>query len=352
MASANFVIGIDNQKGKTVYRVLTANHNQKETDAKKAWAFKGSFLAEENLIAYLIKGGKFSNATLKDGKVVGSTGSFERFGKHEDGKPDTYILISEITNEDGVKLGYRVANYMCRVMPMTMENITKHCTICEKANIVPFQNAIFKGKDSRGYAIISAYPGADFYKEVFYSNSKQRAQNAQPAKPNMVENAKNMENKTSVFSKEQLVILKGLQNKGINPNVIANPKLSVSQMEVLADALTHKVNVKPFASPEFSPEAMAFISLNIMRKNDVTPLLNPAYSKDQMVEISLGILSGLDVSAFADIKMSAKDMAQIRTRMEADIWSSKTVKMTKDASEFIVSETVKTKKKKVAKGSK
>ena len=63
---------------------------------------------------------------------------------------------------------------------------------------------------------------------------------------------------------------------------------------------------------------------------DIKKYLNTEYNAEQIAELSLAVEEGLDISNMANPKNSASDMAEIRERLEYNIWNDMLV--TKDGS--------------------
>ena len=124
------------------------------------------------------------------------------------------------------------------------------------------------------------------------------------------------------FTEQQRKFLNRMKAEGINPTIMANPDLSVTQMSFLGDALKHNAKeAAKFAFPEYDADAMSYLEVCVACDVDITPFLNPAYSPAQMTEIAAGIQSGVDINKYSNPANSPTTMSEIRIRLETETWA-------------------------------
>lgn len=314
-----FICGIDDSKFRLI-RVRYDEKTQRITHINKVVLTERAFSQQ--------KFDEVDNATLNpaEGTVTKKTGSFDRFAPSAKGQRPL-IVLSKLISDNGQLLGYKVADYDGNIRNWRIKEVTNYCRRSKRDKVIPFQNVIFAGEDSKDNAIISVYANANILEEVVKQGINKNV--AAPAKINVTENKHNLENKDKVFSQKQTMILNDLKLKGHNPTVIANPELSAAQMATLASGIERGVNVKPFASPAYSKDAMKFFIAETKNKADISQMLNPKYTLPQLCQLALGRDNGIPFSKFADPKNTAKEMEEIRIGLESQLWGEREAKISK-----------------------
>lgn len=324
----NYIVGIDKTRQGLLYRVLqitvTSTGAVHVVDAKRVPATV--------LIRYLQSNNAvWRNVGLKDGKIVGTTGSLSRFTDGGNLKP--CVLLSSMETKEGEVKGYRVANFDGAIKAMPIKEVGEWCKRCAKRECIPFQNAIYKGETQSGAPIIALYPNQTLAKEIIGSSVNSQAQLRKPdlkknrqnlAKMEKVETSPQVRGSKTLppFSQEQQNFLKKMKAKGVNPIIMANPDLTVSKMTILGDAATiNEKEAAKFAFPEYGMDAMGYLGICVACNVDITPFLNPAYSSAQMTEIAAGIQSGVDINKYSNPANSPLTMSEIRIRLETETWA-------------------------------
>ena len=332
MANVLFaIVGIDRfDNGNTVYRVLNATVNKK-SDKIYDWKFNCMLASEEQILNSLNSGNMWLNAKLDDTKlkIKGSTGSLERF--NDTNRP--FVILSQIVNDTGKILGYKVANYEGGVRNIVLKEMLAYGTRITKNSGTPVQNAIFipAELDDKGTIIkaahYKAYPNCHFIVEMLSSNKNNKADVKRvPVK----QNEKTLSKLEEIYNAGQLNELKLGKQAGVDIRIYANPALSMNQMRELRLGLMRKLNVKPIAHPEYGVMEMRYYIICLADGIDIRSFLNPEYSVGQLSELSLAVEEGLDISKMSNTKLTPDEMAEIRERLERKIWKDEFV--TKDGS--------------------
>ena len=320
-AENTLIIGVDQQNGTNIYRLL------RYRCVGDVWDFKKLRVNEPQLLSFLReKKLTLRNAAIKDGKLVGTTGSLERFKAKTNGYPPM-VIISEVVDSDDNVLGYKICSSFGEVKTISIKDVLKMCETIQNSEMIPFQNAVYVSGDSAKKAHLRAFVEGDFVKEVIH---RKKSAYAEPAVVKTSEASKNLARLEEMFTQEQIVELKLGKQHGVNIKVYGNNKLSPAQMAVIRKTMEEGLDPRPFASPEFSVQAMRMYLADLRYGVDISNYINPKYTIDQLNEISLGYMEGLDVSSYADPKLSAEEMAERRMRLESGIW--KTHKVEEDAS--------------------
>ena len=188
---------------------------------------------------------------------------------------------------------------------------------------VPVQNAIFVKADGDKKEHYKSYPNAPFLNEVLITNKNKYSE---VKKSPVRENQKTLKRLDEIYTKPQLVQLKLGKEHGVDIRVYANPSLTAEKMKILRCGLENKVNVKPIAFNEYTEKAMLFYIDCLENGLNIRNFLNPKYDLGQLSELSLAEEIGLDISKKSNPKLSASEMAEIRERLEHNIWKDELVK--------------------------
>lgn len=315
------IIGIENREGVNIYKLLHYSY------IEGMWNFK-RLMASGPQILRLLWDKKLTlrNAGLQGGKIVGTTGSLDRF-KVSKGNVPPMVIISEVVDNAGEVLGYKVCNNSGEVKTIPIKNVLDICKSIQNASLIPFQNAVYVKGDKDKKAHLRAFVEGDFVKEVV---QRKKSSFARPAVVKETEAAKNLAKLEEMFTPEQIVELQLGKKHGVNIKIYGNNKLSPTQMAIIRKALEEGLDPRPFASPEFSPQTMRLYLADLRYGVDISKYINPKYNADQLNEVSMGYISGIDVSSYADPKIPAEEMAERRMRLESGIWT--THKVTSDSS--------------------
>lgn len=310
------VVGIDKQGNDNTYRVIIANGSSKAKD-QYTWKFDCVMWNEQQVKASLAKGNKWLNIKLEDGKIKGSTGALNRF----ETKP--FVILTQLSSQDGKLLGYKVANYDGGVKNITIKEMLAFGNRMTKQNRVPVQNAIFVKAEGDKKEHFKSYPNAPFLNEVLITNKNKYSE---VKKSPVRENQKTLKRLDEIYTKPQLIQLKLGKEHGVDIRVFANPALSAEKMKILREGLEQKINVRPIAFNEYTEKAMLFYIDCLEEGLNIRNFLNPKYTLCQLCELSLAEEMGLDISKMSNPKLSASEMAEIRERLENNIWKDELVK--------------------------
>jgi hypothetical protein len=316
------VVGIDyinNNKNAKVYRAIIATVNKK-AEKQYDWKFECKMLQEQQVIQTITSGAKWLNIKLDGKEIKGSAGALSRF---EDAEHKPFVIISQIESEDGRTLGYKVASYDGNVKNIPLREMIAYGNRISKAGKIPVQNAIFVPEEADKKAHYKSYPNCSFISEVI---KVQKNQYTETKKVNINENKKTLNKLDEIYSKEQIAELKTGKANEVDIKIYANPALSAKQMKVLREGLESKLNVRPLAFPEYSEEIMKYYILDMKNGLDIRKYLNSKYSIGQINELSVAVEEGLDISKMANPKLKPEEMAEIRERLESNIWKDELIK--------------------------
>ena len=319
--TAGVIVGIDENKvgaeKQKEYRVMIIKLNEKAKN-QYDWNFSCVVMNETQLISVMYGGRVFLNACLdKDSKgkyvVKGKSGSLERFSVSERGvRP--IVILSQIQNEDGKVIGYKIANYDGNVRNIVLKEMTAYGNRVTKNGGTPVQNAIFVPAEDDRAGYFKSYPNCNFLVEVLNTNVNKHTE---VKRVNTQENKKNLSRLEEIYTPDQIKQLKDGRKNGVDIKIV-----------ILKNGLIEKLNVRLIAFPEFSTNAMLHYIDDLECGLDIKKYLNPKYSIEQLSELSLAVEEGLDISKMSNPKLSANDMSEIRERLERNIW--KDVFMTED----------------------
>lgn len=317
-----FALGITKNKladktGVNTYRILLENKQISEDGKNRQYTYKLVNVAEESLINE-INTTKYQlvNIGIENGKIVGRTGSLDRFNN---GVNRPLVLLNEIRGAGNVLLGYRLANARGQVTNFTL---AKTLSYCKKVNMdggIPIQNAMYVPEKDGKSAFLRAYPGGDFEVEFVTVKKNEYSKPADIDKKKIDKTIKKSKLE-DLFTQEQIAELKKAKAAGVDIRIIGNNKLSPEQMQVIWQTEQMGLRGRLFADPEYSLENMKFYSAELECKSDISQILNPKYTLEQIFEISLGIEEGLEVSKYANPKNKAVKMAKIRAELEKKTW--------------------------------
>lgn len=316
-----YIVGMKQVKKDTetmnIYKVLL------EYNGKEDFEYK-IITAPESVLVNDLNTQKFTlvNAEVKSGKIVGKTGSMDRFLGSSTGP---IVILAEIRNKDSVLLGYRVANRSGEVRRISLTDTLRFCAESKKNGHVAIQNAIYVETTAERHGFIRAYPNGEYVIEYIKSSNKNKYSKTANTENKEEARAIKKDKLEDLFTKEQIVELRKAKDAGVDPRLIGNNKLSAEQMRIVWEAEKNGFRGRIFADPAYTIENMKFYSAELECKSDITQLLNPNYSLEQIFEISLGLDMGLDVSKYANPKNSAVKMSEMRSDLEHKVWKNYTV---------------------------
>lgn len=312
------IIGVDKTNDTKKFHLMQFS---KQGDGLNDWEFNQGKVDEDQMARVIAstknaEGTFVLNAKLVNGKVVGSTGSLDRF----DASGQQSVIISAIVSNSGELKGYKVANREKGVKNVAAKDLISHCNRMSKSypNRAPIQNAQFVAAQGGKEAFIRSYPDGDFIQEILVTKKNPHAA---PAKPDTATAAKNVNKLDELFTKEQIKQL-GLGKKhGVNIRIYGNPALSAEQMRVIRGILEDGNNGKLVADPAFKVKALELYRVEMRNNKRISEIINPAYEPEQVLQLSLGQIAGVDIAVYSDPKYNANQMAEIRMRLEKNIWS-------------------------------
>lgn len=311
--------------------------NVKGLDISRKWDFKTLILNERDLISLMRNGAPVINAVLgkKEGRirVVGNHGALTKFKC----KPYISVILSEIkyAGEDNV-IGYRIAQSNGVVRTVKKQDLLSNCAkLLSRGIEYPLQNASFvknngkpfirrnnnenstvSGPDDGG--ILVEYIMREKNVHTVYDKKQEEMQK----KPEKSLKEQKLEEAMSVYTAEQLAVIKETRKKHSQKwRLITDPKLSAEQMAVLSKGLDKKTNIALINKPEFKLASMKAYIEDMSYGLDIRHYLNPKYTPSQISELSLAYEEGLDLAKIADPSNDANTMAEIRVRLEKQMWS-------------------------------
>lgn len=271
-------------------------------------------LSERALVAEVLRGKHtLVNASIVNGSIKEDIGSLSRL-KPRNGVVPHILLATYVSSSERV-IGYILASQDATIVRVRPDALFAACEQAKSRGVSFIQNGIYR-KTENGPQI-ACYPNKPF---VVIHQSPKVKRVAEPAKVDVSKNKKNLsEDRRSKYSPAQLQELDYAVQNGVNPIIIANPKLTAKQMRVLWLAKKNRICVEYFANPKFSDEQMQFLSDRLVSKQvfqECKIMINPKFNVNQMAEIYLGAMAGLDVSVYAKPELSAERMQTERALLD------------------------------------
>lgn len=324
MSTFNILVGIDTTPDRQkAYRVVTATADKKDTAFN--WNFTCHMENEESVISSFKNGGKWLNVKVAAGKVVGLSASLDRFNQSH--RP--YVIISEISTDQGRTLGYKIVRYDGFVQNIQLRQLIAFGEKMADLKLVPIQNAIFVPADKDRAAHYKSYPNTPFINETIHIEKNKYAEKSTT---NTRGNEGNINKLEQIFNKDQIQQLALGKKHGLEMQrlkLFANPALSADQMKALREAIEMGSNVRPFASPEYSSELMAMYGVYDGLGFKIKEFLNPKYNAAQLGEVALAWEAGVDLSKLSDPSKSADEMFTLRKELSGAEWSDLDIKPNK-----------------------
>lgn len=321
------VVGIDPCGNQFNYRVVICEY--KETGKGKGfytWNYKCEMMDANKIKALTNKYGKdfFLNIGVDEkGVINGKSASINRF-KVGNGNHHPLVIIAQYQTEDGKTLGYSVATYDGRVKTVSLKEIIAYGTRCNKNGLIPIENAIFvENEGTNKSAHFKAYPDMPFITSLYESGKNKYVEQN---KVQVKRNEKTLSRMDEIFTKEQIAQLRLAKEHGVDYRIIGNPNLTANQMKVLREGLEKGINVKPFANPDYQPLCMMYYIDCLENKIDIRQFLSSKYDAQQLFQLALASENGVNIEKLCNPKLKANEMAEIRERLEANIWKDQLVK--------------------------
>lgn len=327
--NTGIICGIETVNKAKQYRVLLYKFENSN------WTFSRAAVGEKELIEAIgHKRLALRNATIKktaEGyKVVGTTGSLDRFEKDIKNGHRPVVILSEIKNLSDKILGYKVVKFDGTVSNTKIDPLLAYCARSVKAGLTPVQNAMFIPSDGATSAHIRGYVENQFIEEKMNIGHRETKE----ANVDKAQNKKNISKIEEIFTKEQIKeLLLGKEHK-VNYKLYGNPAFTAEQMKQLRKSLENHINPTRWADPSFSAESMQAYSVETKYGVDVSTFIHPKYDKAQIIELSSGLLSGVDISKMGDYTVSADEMSRRRIELEAELWKDIQVSVISMIEEF------------------
>lgn len=270
--------------------------------------------------ASLIKSCEFINFSISNGEIVyeGYSGIFDK--QYRKKGINTYVILSDIKKDDSV-IGYVVAYEDKSGVHINSIKLADALNLCKKYlehDFRAFQNGIYVSATSDKRDFIRSHT------KEFMSTSIKVNRTKPVAVENNKDDIKKAEtlDKSSPFTKEQLMVLKKYKDLGLPISKVANPKLSAEQMDVLMQIEKAGADCSYFADPKASIDTLRYYLADAVSGSakDIENYVYLDLSPEQLVEVSLGYYSGVDYPQYADKLIPATEMAEIRMRLESGLW--------------------------------
>lgn len=259
------------------------------------------------------------NAEIVNGDLKGRPASLDRL-KY---KPLILLKALVLNNKTKDVIGYEVY-YNSQVKKLRVADVIALATAHSKesADGCAIANAqIVKGLDKDTH--IRNYPNfGDFRIEEHIIKVRKSEKVEEAVRTTKEQKSQRLR---EVYSDKQLEQLRLGKKAGIDINVYSNPELSHGKMREIRRGLVDRVDAGIFASPKFSIGAMRLLRTDMKLGIDVSTYINPRYDIYQLSELSDGYVAGLEISEYANPNIKASEMAQIRLRMENDMWNKKVI---------------------------
>lgn len=338
------MVGMRNLPQGKLYSCLlvTADSNEK---GQIKWAFNRAALNDEQVKKSFRDGVKWTNIDLQGANIVGRTGSLERFN----GAKKPYVIISEIVDNFGTTLGYKIADENCNVKNIPIRELLAYGARIAEINkgikarnpkeidVVPVQNAMYVpgDKQSGKRPFYRSYPKGEFIKEVYFRTPNKHVDNRKVENKDVAENEKTLNKLEQLYTFDQIKQLKLGKRSGVNIKIYANPQLSPSQMRALRQGLESGVDVRRYAFPDYDFTCMLYYNDCLENGIDIRQFISPKYSLGQLSELSLAIQNGVDTSKMSDPNLTVTQMVNIRERLEFETWSEVDVTKCNDWEEWV-----------------
>lgn len=321
------VVGIDTLGNDKRYRVVVCEYKENgKGPGFYNWNYKCEMLDEARIRRTMEKFGQdvFLNLGIDNkGKINEISASLTRFdSKNANHHP--LVIIEHCQTDDGRTIGYGVATYDGRVKKVSLKEMIAYGMRCSKQNLVPVQNAIFVASEGgEKTAHFKTYPDMQFVVSKYETGKNKYVEQK---RADVKKNEKTLSRMDEIFTKEQIEQLRLAKGHGVDYRIIGNPNLSAKQMEALRLGLEAGVNVRPYAHPDFTPICIMYYNDLLENHVDIRRFLSPKYNEQQLFQLSLASESGVNIEKLCNPKLNANEMAEIRERLEANIWKDQLVK--------------------------
>lgn len=281
------------------------------------------YVTAENLVRITYNGGSpvspLNFSVDRAGQLVQNCGDFNRFSPK-----GSAVVLAEIKSKGGRTLGYRLlscANNAC--VNLRLEEILQREKAMGQGEHF-LQNGIVRNNT------VNCYPMKPF--PVMTVAGPKKPPLAKPTKP-VPKSAVPKQTATkqptqkasgSEFTDKQREELTKCKNAGVDPRLIANPKLSPAQMRVLWVAKSKGCVSEAFADPKYSTDVMKFYADRLYDKQTVADcgelLAHPELGVDELGELYACVCQGVPYSGM--IGLSATDIGVKREMEVSEYWGS------------------------------
>lgn len=222
------------------------------------------------------------------------------------------VVLGEISSTSGTILGYRLISSNGEIVNKRKKEIL---AIASKSDEPFLQNGII----AKG--VIKCYKLHKFPSIVTGGNTKvvkpkKAKQTVPPKEKNPVKNS---------FTEEQKKEFRKAQNHGVDTRFMENPDLNEKQLRVLWVSKSKGALSEYFAKPEYSVDVMKWYADRLYTKKAVNEraqmLANPDLSVEQLNELEDCVLDGVDYSDICDPKLSLGHIQVERIKRCKKLWS-------------------------------
>lgn len=262
------------------------------------------------------------NASVQGTELKDDAGSFSRLETKRGVSPR--IIVATYVSYAGRLLGYVIIDKNGKLSKVKKDSLYNVCEQAKARDVAYIQNGIYRVID--GVPQIACYPNRDFPEIRQPKPERSKSAGVTPdlsrSKTQVVENK---ETQKSPYTPEQLKELNEAKQRGVDINLIKDPKLSAKKMHLLWEASLDGTPIGYFNNPELSLEQMRFFTSLVKSKmfaEDCIPIIKKEYSVAQLGELLQGVASGLDISVYADSKLSAEDMYVQRAAQECKTYDT------------------------------
>lgn len=260
------------------------------------------------------------NGKLVNGRVEPIGYNYKIFEEQAGNKPS--IILNVIKDKADNVLGYTVLD----TNNFTIANIQlgKALEIAElfsKHGLKAYQNAIYVPGGNGKRAHIKGH-GCSFDAVVISTPKKNRVNKVTHSKESVDEASKVVNNKSddSIFTKDQMKILKAAANKGLPYKKVANPKLSAEQMAILMEIESLGFDCRYLADPDFKMDALKFYKAEVKNGANIKPYIDKRFNSAQLMQISEGVELGIDYKQYMNPDIDGVEMEEIKTRLRTEMW--------------------------------
>lgn len=312
------------------YRVLV-EHEKIAANKQSMFKYELNRVTEQQLGLFYTKNPNVcENFAVVKGRIKTTRGDISRYTIERNKEGGVRIILAVVVNlnNESDVLGYRIADKDGAVKRISLQDAIRIGVKYSANKLTPFANAILVQASGKKPHYKSYVADGFPIERIPVNRTTPKAKPAVIPKPSSPE-AKAVESMdkqelskklSDIFSPEQMKELRACKVAGVNPRIIANPKLSAKQMRVVW--LTEKEGYKGrvFADPAYPVENMEFLRCELETKTDIRSMLNPKFSIDQLYALSYAYVMGANMTKIADPSIPAKKMDQMVEDESKKIW--------------------------------